>query len=366
MDIEQEKDLIFQWIHDNSSYESIAHRLNSLLPSNFFWKLDRHNIRVTHHLIIGGDMHITNDKLEEFLDFYASSLINNNLGVSESAYGQSSKFFMDLDYRKMIEPIQIDTVLEHIQSIIHYVSEFKSLNGFDPTENATFLYNDPKLDKHGSLYKCGCHLIFQNFITDLNLANRVVDYVIDMMNKKFPEYSWNDIIEKGLEHLRMPYSIKVKDNGIYRFVNMIDQDGNIKDETDMHKIIKLSSILIKTPELKRLKGKMIRDTRLDIKLSKEAIDEIKAVLSKCIDVKDIIRVDEVTDSRKLVKLEVTISTQSNNKEHDQKFHILMGGRVRIKGEKGYILKVEKEQIEKIYKELDPIHPTAKEVFKNIL
>lgn len=353
------KEQLFKWVHENSSKSKIIDNLNSMLPPNSLWRFDSKNILCTHHLLSGGSMHITKDKMNEFLTMYARNLVPNNLGVSESVHGQDFKYFMDLDYRNMKYKFEIEEVIEHAKSICKVVSDYRSSIENISDVEAALLYNDPRQDANGT-WKAGVHMVFQNYTSSKSHAKIINSIIASKMTDLYPNFSWNEIIDNGLEYLRMPYSTKVVDNGTYRFIGLVNQDGELREEEDLENIIKLSSIRIPGQEPHLIQGKMARIPRDTIKLSMEAEGALRQILSEIVEVKDILNIEEVIEARKLVKIYVTISTPGLD---EIKYQLNTGGRVLLAGKKGVLLVADPNLVGKVFKEFDPIQPNADDYYQ---
>lgn len=330
------RDILMEWCRNNATdTKCILDELNK--PLKGYFRYDKKNILCTHHILSGGNFHIRDEKLNDFLEFYAENLIGNNLGICESVHGQDHKFFMDLDYRKLPNGLREADIIEHSKAIVKIVSEYDNRARIeDDVLKAAVFFNESQCV--GGYWKAGCHIVFQKFITNRQYSIGLNAFVTEKMNKLFPTYNWDSIIERKLEDLRMPYSGKVKSKSFYKLLCIIDEHGQMYQEENMKNIIKMASIrafkgvILTKGYLCRIPRESIpHDTWGDKLLN--FINENVAPLS---DSSEILNVEEIINGRVWTHLRIDISNMkecpSCKNSHNLVCEVSVSGSIRIKCE----------------------------------
>lgn len=329
------RELLKEWCKNNSSdTKKILEELNEPLKDGV-WRYDDKNILCTHHNLSGGNFHIKDEKLDEFLEFYADSLIGNNLGICESVHGQEHKFFMDLDYRKLPEALTDSDIINHGKAIVKIVSEYDNRKRIkDDLLKAAIFLNDPQFVD--GFWKAGCHIVFQNFITDRQYSIGLNQFISEKMQKLFPNFNWDSIIEKKLEDLRMPYSGKVKSKSFYKLLCIVDENGLVSQESDMRKIIKMASIRSKKGVI-LTKGYLCRIPRESIPYDSwgdKLLNFINENIAPLSDSSKIVNIEEIISGRSWSHLKLEISNMKSCpiclNSHNLVCDISVGGSLRVK------------------------------------
>ena len=236
-----------EWFKDRGYTSSdILKKLNKDMP-NFPFVYDRENINATHFLIGGNAMTycLPDSAHDDFLDFYESEMIGNNIGVCENAIAGIHKFFLDLDFKN----VDNDFGGEHIKYIAKVIIDLVNTWDIDDVQNevnVALFISDVHIENN--VTKSECHVIFQNIHCDTKLRQCLNERVISSLKN----WEWLHCIDKSATCFRMPYSGKVRKPNDYYFLTAFDNKTKTECTRSftLKEQLSLGSILISNNILK--------------------------------------------------------------------------------------------------------------------
>ena len=150
----------------------------------------------THVSMVGGVHYVPPDRENEFFRTYIELVKRKGtkLHLVEQCNTQEFKFFLDIDF-KAPEALSVQEIIDLSTKISKFVDGGKCLVLISNSKPA------------GDLIKSGIHIVWFDYIVDLEEAHRVRDNLVKEMGT---EHNWNDILDTSVYRagIRLPWSYK--------------------------------------------------------------------------------------------------------------------------------------------------------------